>query len=164
MVGFEYGYEVSDLGRVRRTFSSAQYRAFGVLEPKPDRYGYLRAGLKDAAGKLHRVSFHVAVLEAFVGPRPHKHDASHQNGVRTDNRLLNLCWETSSDNHCRKLEHGTLIHGEAHKCAKLRAEQVRLIRERVALGERKASLARQFGVSGTLIGRIAKGEAWKHAA
>lgn len=164
MAGYEGRYEVSDLGRVRRTFSSAQYEAFGGLAPPPDRFGYVRANLKGSDGRLRRVSFHVAVLEAFVGPRPAGCDASHLNGDRTDNRLQNLRWETSSENHRRKLEHGTLVHGEAHKCAKLKSEQVADIKKRVADGEKKVSLARQYGVSNTLICNIVKGKAWPHHA
>ena len=163
MVGYE-AYEVSDHGRVRRTFGSAQYKAFGVLSPPPDRYGYVRANLKGPDGRLHRVSFHTAVLEAFVGPRPTGHDASHLNGRRTDNRLENLCWETAAENNRRKLEHGTLVHGEAHKCAKLKSEQVADIKKRVADGEKKISLARHYGVSNTLICNIVKGKAWPHHA
>jgi hypothetical protein len=47
------------------------------------------------------------------------------------------------------------------KC-KLSPEQVLDIRTRVANGERRYKLAAEYGVSGTLIGQICLGKAWKH--
>ena len=164
MKGFEGRYEISSLGRIRRLFTSAQHKAFGIFTPRADQYGYSRTTLRDDSGRVRRISVHVAVLESFVGDRPKGHDASHINGIRTDNRLENLRWETASDNHQRKLEHGTLVHGEAHKCSKLKENEVIQIRRRAMSGERKRKLAREFGVSGTLVCRIVAGKAWPHAA
>jgi|SRR6185295_1249953 len=163
--GFDGVYEISDAGRVRRTIDGCGGAYAGdIIKGTVDRLGYVRHGLRLPNGKAKVISPHSAVLKAFIGPRPHKFDASHLNGIKTDNRLVNLCWESSSDNHRRKLEHGTLVHGERHKCSKLKTENVIDIRSRIAAGERKASLAAEYGVSKTLIGYIEKRRAWPHVA
>jgi len=157
-------YVVSDAGAIMSLRRSPGHSLGKPLPPRIDRHGYIRHCLIGDDGKFHGVRAHVAVLSAFVGPRPDRHDGSHINGKKLDNSLANLCWETSSDNHQRKLAHGTLIHGEKHKCAKLRTEQVKDIRARAARGEKRIDLARQYGVSNTLVCRIVAGKAWMHAA
>jgi hypothetical protein len=164
---FDGVYEISSDGRIRRAKNGAGGAYAGQeLAGQVDRLGYQRFNLRAPNGELKRISAHISVLEVFVGPRPDKFDASHKNGVKLDNRLENLCWESSSDNHRRKLDHGTLVHSEKHKCSKLTTADVLNIRERLRSGERglKASLAREYGVSKTLIGWIEKRKAWPHAS
>ena len=52
--------------------------------------------------------------------------------------------------------------GSAHGRAKLTESQIPEIRQRIARGESKASIARVFGVSDTLIFCIATGKNWTH--
>lgn len=87
-------YEVSTAGRVRR--------AGRVLKPQPSDSGYARV-------RTPRVLLvHKAVLEAFVGPAPSpRHHAAHDNGDKTDNRLVNLAWKVKEDNEADKRRHGT---------------------------------------------------------
>lgn len=163
--GFNGIYQISDNGRIKRAIACATGGTYAgrLMNPKIDRFGYYRTCIRSPiTGRAKCVRPHVAVLEAFIGPRPKDYDASHLNGIKTDNRLENLCWETSSENHRRKFSHGTLVHGEKHKCSKLKTEQVIEIRHRVANGERKARVAREYGVSNTLIGYIVSGRAWPH--
>jgi hypothetical protein len=163
--GFDGVYQISSIGRVRRAIDGCGgARAGQVLQPQTDRFGYVRHTLRLPSGRSKLVRPHVTVLEVFIGPRPSGFDASHKSGIRTDNSLENLCWESASANHRRKLEHGTLVHGEQHKCAKLTTEQALDIRDRISSGEVKAHLAREYGVSKTLIGWIGKRKAWPHAS
>ena len=78
-------YEISDLGRIRGFGSEKAQRNDGG--------GYRTVSLQ---GHIHRV--HRLVLETFIGPCPHKMVACHNNGVRNDNRLCNLRWDTMSAN------------------------------------------------------------------
>lgn len=113
VVGWEGFYEVSDLGRIRSVArivirSDGRKRTVYAkdLQPHTTRYGYRVAGLyrgnKGTNAPVHRL-----VLEAFVGPCPDGMEACHGNGVRDDNRLENLRWDTRKANVADMLNHGT---------------------------------------------------------
>lgn len=106
VVGFEGLYEVSDAGRVRSLDRSYVQRAATgtahvhrrrgqMLKPGGCASGHLSVALgrKGGSRMVHRL-----VLEAFVGPRPAKHEARHKNGRPDDNRLINLEWATRGRN------------------------------------------------------------------
>jgi hypothetical protein len=75
---------VSNLGGVRRNGKPVH------LSPHN---GYLRITI---AGQVHRV--HRLVLETFIGPCPPGLQCCHWDGVRTNNRLMNLRWDTPGAN------------------------------------------------------------------
>lgn len=52
--------------------------------------------------------------------------------------------------------------GSRSKAAKLNEHKVADIKRRLARGERRAELAREYGVNGTTIGHIQSGSTWKH--
>lgn len=52
--------------------------------------------------------------------------------------------------------------GEKHPQAKLTVEQVRLIRARLAAGERSVTLAKEMGVCESTIHIIKYNKSWKH--
>jgi hypothetical protein len=54
--------------------------------------------------------------------------------------------------------------GEQHGGAKLTSEAVIDIRVRVGKGEQRLALAQEFGVSPSLIGKIARGQGWAHVS
>jgi hypothetical protein len=105
VVGWEDRYEVSDLGRVRRTAPGGKYPAGHVLKPLPVRAGYVRVELnrdnKRTAYYVHRL-----VLTAFVGPRGDGQEVCHRNTTRDDNRLTNLRWGTHTENMADRLRDG----------------------------------------------------------
>lgn len=74
-----------------------------VLKPRPTRGGYLRISLSRNRDEY----IHTMVLETFIGPRPAGHQASHLNGDKGDNFILNLTWETPAKNNSWKKLHGT---------------------------------------------------------
>lgn len=61
--------------------------------------------------QLHRV-----VLDAFIGPRPKGMEACHANGDPTDNRLVNLRWDTRSANAADSVRHGTHVNTRKTHC------------------------------------------------
>jgi hypothetical protein len=167
IAGFDGAYDVSDQGHVRRSPTEAgrgtSAKPGALLAVRLDRNGYPRVLLYDRTSRKYRnIGVHTAVLEAFVGERPEGTEASHRNGIRADARLENLCWETRSQNHRRKLDHGTLMWGERHPLAKLTEEKVIEIRRRAALGEAHERLARECGVARRTIASAVSGRTWPH--
>lgn len=117
VVGFEGLYEVSDTGDVK---SLGRYLPCGTgvrfhkgkrLKLKFDRFGYPQVAL---AGTTKRV--HVLVAEAFLGPRPSKHEVRHLNDIPKDNRVDNLAWGTSSDNKRDAVKNGKHHYSRRDRC------------------------------------------------
>jgi hypothetical protein len=103
IAGFEGVYEVSDLGRVRSFAKSSSGR---IRKLSANSQGYVtvdlwRGNVQDTR-RLHRI-----VLETFVGPAPEGTEGCHGNGVRLDNRLSNLRWDTRIENMADIGRHGT---------------------------------------------------------
>lgn len=156
IVGLEGRYEVSSLGRVRSLPAWVRPRASGeytrylrpgrVLRPYTAHHGYQKfVGSID--GKQVRRLVHRAVCEAFHGPCPDGHQASHRNGVSSDNRPENLRWLSVQENADEKAIHGTVTRGDTHPKSKLSPEMVRHIRKRREAGEAMNRIARDIGVS-----------------
>lgn len=164
VVGYEGRYEVSDRGRVRSLVGPHGPRKTPVvLKGGPDTYGYRTVVLcNDGSRKTRTV--HQLVLIAFRGPKPSDKEASHINGLRDDNRLENLLWETSARNKARMVGHGTVPRpqGEKSGTAKLTDEQVAEIRRRREIGDRNKDIAADFGISKAEASRIATGARWPH--
>lgn len=120
VVGHEGFYEVSDLGRVRSVDRQVlrdgpQYKEphwvtyrSRVLALSRQKHGYIGVLLwKDNRYKNLRV--HRLVLRAFIGPCPAGKESLHGNGQRDDNRLANLRYGTSAENHQDRVRHGTAM-------------------------------------------------------
>lgn len=94
VAGYEGRYEVSSFGRV-----CSVIRGRKILTPSLNNKGYLLVNLytKGVGGKCLLV--HRLVCIAFVGDPPTEdHEVNHKNGDRTDSRVVNLEWVTSSQN------------------------------------------------------------------
>ena len=91
--GYEGLYEVSDYGAVRSLYGGKVKYLKNAKHPT----GYERISLfRD--GKKKKFSVHRLVLEAFVGPIPAGMEIDHINGIKDDNRLVNLRVATPKEN------------------------------------------------------------------
>ena len=193
VIGYEGRYEVSDHGRVRslRFFNRSVDRRRKtplLMRLTIGKSGYLQVSLGHSVTR----TVHGLVLEAFVGPRPVGYEASHLNGQRPDNRLVNLRWETHAENDARRVDHGTLatgtrtgaytkperlprgdrhgsyLHpesrprGEQNAMAKLTVTQVIEIRAAAIRGEIHRTIAARYGVHRSLITAIVARRWWRH--
>lgn len=119
--GWEGYYEASDMGRVRsirRTVktTSGQRTFLGqILNPAASADLHFTVGLyRDGAGKCMRV--HRLVMAAFVGPCPDGMEVCHNNGNPADNRLVNLRYDTRSENMIDASIHGTHNNTRKRHC------------------------------------------------
>ena len=111
VVGYEGLYEVSDHGNVRGVQRTVRFirrgaetqRAFPAvtLRSMIGHKGYPQVTLC-ANGKSSSYPIHRLVLLAFVGPKPEGMHGAHLNGIKTDNRLINLAWVSASENERHK--------------------------------------------------------------
>src|SRR4051794_33797732 len=102
VVGFS-NYEVSDLGRVRRSAPGEGAQVGKVLKFCSNGKGYLRVcPVRDGRG--HTRYIHRLVTEAFLGPIPPGYEVNHKNCDKSDNRAVNLEYVTRAAN----MRHGHL--------------------------------------------------------
>jgi hypothetical protein len=120
--GFEGLYEVSDQGRVRSVdrvvVNTLGYRHTyrgKIRVPRTDRDGYLRLNLTRGAERVG-IHIHRLVLETFVGPRPEGMFSCHFNDIKTDNRVENLRWDSSSANTKDSIRNGTNHNSRKTHC------------------------------------------------
>ena len=104
-------YIVDDEGSVYSVRARFKHRSNKII----DRYEIeLLAGTISSRGYRHyalfgngkekKASGHRIVLISFLGLNPVKPHGNHKNGIKTDNRLLNLEWVTDAENkaHAQK--------------------------------------------------------------
>lgn len=154
--GFK-GYRVGSDGSV----------LFGDVEIKQYRAGkgHYRYIAFRVNGKQVNRYVHRLVLEAFVGPCHPGMECCHNNGITSDNRLVNIEWGTRKKNAADKIRHGTQVHGERQRSAKLNATQVQEIRREYANGGiSQHKLAKKYNVQVMTINYLLKRTTWARVA
>lgn len=105
---------------------------------------------------------HRLVAIAFIPNPENKPEVNHKNGIKNDNRVENLEWATTKENHHHARATGLLNYvGEIHHMSKLTAIQVIDIRTKHMNGESLNTLALKYDVSNITIRRIVCGKIWK---
>lgn len=123
--------------------------------------GYRVVVIRLSSGRSRSIAVHRMVLEAFRGPPASGHEACHNNGIKLDNRLSNLRWDTHSENMRDLRRH----LGKRVTRAKLTPESViemRKLRETTGLSYAKVGTA--FGVTPMTAYKTCKRIFWDHVA
>lgn len=170
VVGFEDGYEVSSLGRIRsidrEKFISGKKGSYtrvykGKMLTPTFTSNYILISLTHGT----RFLVHQLVAKAFIPNPEGKSFVNHIDGNKHNNRVDNLEWVTSSENRYHALEIGLVAKGEERKGSKLTEDDVRWIRENAKSNGGTLShmeMSKILGVSKTLCGYVARREIWKH--
>lgn len=140
------------------------------LKAKLDGKGYSQVGLhRDGVTQLARI--HRLVAMAWLPPpAPGQTQINHKDRIRANPAASNLEWCTASENQLhgwtnvdRKLtdKARAALQLAAPKKRRLTEDQAATIRTRVASGEMKAYLAREFNVSPGTIANVANGRSYR---
>lgn len=169
--GFEELYEISNLGRLKilskTYYSGRDYLVKTVTEGKisnmvtpKDRYHTINL-TNNCTRKTIRV--HRLVAEAFIPNPENKKTVNHINGLKHDNRAVNLEWCTQKENVQHALKNGLLniVRGEANGASKLKEQDVRDIRKLCKFLTNN-ELKKMFNVSESAIRGVVKKIYWKH--
>ncbi|WP_085908307.1 NUMOD4 domain-containing protein [Kiloniella majae] len=150
-------YQVSSRGNVRRVNTGR------ILKPGMI-HGYLLVTLRrDNRSFTKRI--HVLVSNAFNGQRPSKrHQAAHNDGVKTNNAAKNIRWATPEENQADRKLHGTDIKGSHVFGAKLKEADIPRIRTLLSQHVPCGVIANAWGVHKSTIHLINKNKIWTHAS
>jgi hypothetical protein len=104
VIGFEGSYQVSNMGNIKSLEREIKHFRGGlmtlkerILNPCANSKGYSIAILSKE-NKRHVKSMHRLVASAFIHNHENKITVNHKNGIKNDNRLINLEWATVSEN------------------------------------------------------------------
>lgn len=166
VVGYEHLYHVSSFGNLKALCVSKLRGRFFHKQPerllklKTDKYGYKIASIcKDRIIKW--IGVHRLIAMAFIKNCDNKEFINHINGIKSDNRLENLEWCTSSENAIHSVKMGLTISkkGEESTSSKLKEWQVKRI---FLSNESGSTLSKRFNISSSQVFRIKKGARWHH--
>jgi len=165
--GLEDHYQVSTLGRARRSAGGRGTRAGRIIAGGTNSGGYRQVDLC-TGGEEKVLYLHRVIALTFIPNPKGKPEVNHLSGDKKDNSVMNLSWATHKENAAHAAAMGMMVHGERHHFAKLTTGQVAQIRNELAgqKGHKRANkvreLAELYGVSHSAIRDVASGRTWKH--
>ena len=150
--GYEGAYQVSNLGRVK----SIKFKKERILKGGCNNTGYPIAALC-LNGVKRDFLIHRLVTQAFIKNPENKKTVNHINGIKADNRVINLEWNTYKENltHARKT--GLINYKKRRKLNEFQVLTILTLRDKTGPRE----LGRMFKVGHGSIISILKGEGYK---
>ncbi|MBN2365735.1 MAG: NUMOD4 motif-containing HNH endonuclease [Calditrichaeota bacterium] len=163
-------YQISNHGRVK----SFKYKTPRILKQSPNAEGYMRIVLyknkKAYTKKVHRL-----IAQAFISNPQNFPCINHKNGIKIDNRIVNLEWCTYKENHIHARKIGlypitdryrlnlSLAKRGEKSSTKLKSIDVIKIRDDYAKGAaNQFELVEKYLVGQDYISRIVNKKVWRH--
>jgi len=157
--GYEGLYQISNLGRIK----SLRFNREKILKYSTNCDGYNHIILRNHNSIRTNHSIHRLVCLAFIENTEDKKEVNHINGLKSDNRLINLEWCTHSENqkHAIRIGLKIMLKGEKNNLSKLTEKQVKEIK----YGNKnlmQKEIAKIYKIHRSTILRIRKGFLWSH--
>lgn len=154
-------YRVSSLGRIK-SFKTYRNRLPKIISQRITRCGYLHIGLHVGDKKIYPL-VHKLVALAFLGEPPIEGmEVNHKKNPKTNNRVSNLEWVTTKQNHEHAAINGLTAKGERNGSAVLTEKQVLEIRALISKGVYHRTIAALYGIGKTTVTGIGSRKIWKH--
>jgi hypothetical protein len=157
-------YYISNKGRLKSI--SKKDKSEYLLNPSPDRQGYMRSSVK-LEDRNYAIYVHMQVAK-YWSKKPTKNQVKyiHKDLDRSNNKPGNVVWVTEEKwkqyIKDRAKKFGFVAHRKGGK-PKLTEKQVAQIKKYLAQGKMmKKKIAEKYDVSHTQINRIESGENWSH--
>jgi hypothetical protein len=155
---------VSNMGRVFRSQTTyfRKHRDKDVTSPLPAKFlvgdvlsakGYSRVNLGSKVDFVHRI-----VASHFIPNPQNKPQVNHINGIKTDNRVLNLEWCTNYENRQHAVANG--LHAKGEKLSKFSDEDIIDMFNLSHLAFQK-DIGKCFGVGQRTVSKILKSKRLK---
>lgn len=151
-------YEVSNFGNVRRLKKSVGTRPFKKVNPWIVKNGYEMVVLSTPEKRKYFL-VHRLVYQSFNGLCDGL-DVCHNNGVKTDNRLVNLRSDTRKGNMSDIYKHDTHIRGERCGTNKYKTEQIISFKEDLVNGMSIVGAARKNNINTSTAYNIKDKRTW----
>lgn len=174
--GYEGMYQASSVGRFRsldreykhNTPKGRQIRKGKILKQQHEGNGYLQVAIQIPKSKFtsyqKRLSAHRLIAKTFVPNPLNKPFVNHKDGVKDNNKYMNLEWCTRSENAKHSFKIGLQSNvGIKHPCHILIEEQVMEIRKKyIPKIYTSYRLAEEYGVSRVTINDLINRKTWSH--
>ena len=139
-------YEVSNYGNIRNTKSGQ------ILNPGESGNGYKQVALKmKASNKFEKRYVHRLVAIYWLENPENKREVNHINLDKTDNRVENLEWITSSENQKHKYQN------RDYRTSNRKVAQMDLNNNIIAVFDSVAAAAQAMGATRQGIDKVCKG-------
>lgn len=155
---YENRYMISDLGNIKSL--KKPHRNFEkILKPIIQSGGYCAIDLGN--GKtIKRFLIHRLVAENFLINEFNKKQVNHINGIKSDNRLINLEWVNASENqkHSIKIGLRTTKGIKNSQCKISEKDVLKILNDKRKYKE----ISKDFNISIPTISDIKRGYSWTH--